>query len=263
MTVLEDPLQPRASLRGTSAPVSCRRFDTHVGIGRKESRDLGYSLRRHYVDDFHFRHVSSLPIGARVLDLGGNRIAKRGYFDIEQFGLDVIFANLSRAKRPHVQAEAGHVPFREETFDAVVCSELLEHVPEPPRVLAEVHRVLRPGGTALISAPFMNRVHGDPDDYGRYTDFYWMETLEKIGFRDIQIEKQGLFWSVLLDMMRDLVYLKTSSGWMQRDWIIRLAGVTLGFGRRKAVEWDMTARRGVVSAPTGFTTGFGIRAKKE
>jgi SAM-dependent methyltransferase len=234
----------------------------HSGIGRKESRDLGYSLRRHYVDEFHFREVPLLPSGARVLDLGGTRIAKRGRFNIERFGLEVTVANLSRAKSPHVQAEAGLVPFRDGTFDAVVCSELLEHVPDPSQVLAEIYRVLQPGGTVLICVPFLNRIHGDPYDYGRYSDYYWGQTLERIGFGDIRIEKQGQYWSVLMDMLRDLVYLKTGSGWMQRDWIVRLAGIALGVARRKALEWDRYAGLGSGSAPTGFTTGFGIRAKK-
>jgi len=197
-----------------------------------------------------------------VLDLGGARVAKRGRFRIEHFELDVICVNLMRAQSPHVQAEAAHVPFRDSVFDAVVCSELLEHVPDPPRVLSEIFRVLRPGGTVLICVPFMCRIHADPVDYGRYTDLYWRETLERIGFQDVQIEEQGLFWSVLADMLRDLIYFRTSSGWMQRGWIIRLAGIALGICRRKAVEWDTQPGRRWVSAPSGFTTGFGIRAKK-
>ncbi len=73
------------------------------------------------MDEFHFRNVASLPDGGLILDLGGNRIAKRGLFDIERYDLRVIYANLSTAKRPHVQAEAEHLPFMAGKFDAVIC----------------------------------------------------------------------------------------------------------------------------------------------
>src|SRR5208283_5775198 len=100
------------------------RGEASLAIGLTQSRDLTYSLRRHFVDEFHFRNVRSLPNGGLVLDLGGNRIAKRGLFDIEGYNLRVVYANLSAAKRPDVQAEAEYLPFTGGNFDAVVCSEL-------------------------------------------------------------------------------------------------------------------------------------------
>jgi len=44
---------------------------------------LGYTIRRYYVDEFHFRHVPALLPGSWVLDLGGNKVRKRGQFDVE------------------------------------------------------------------------------------------------------------------------------------------------------------------------------------
>jgi SAM-dependent methyltransferase len=233
-----------------------------VSISRAQSRDLTYSLRRHFVDEFHFRNVASLPNGSLVLDLGGNRIAKRGLFDIECYDLHVVYANLSTAKLPHVQAEAEHLPFMGGKFDAVVCSELLEHVPDPTAVLSEIHRVLRSDGTLFLCVPFLNRIHGDPYDYGRYTDYYWSRTLQTFGFREISIEKQGLFWSVLAEMLRELAMAKTRRS-SHAAWLDRLIGYVLGEGRRKAVEWDNRLNFLHNNSLDGFTTGFGIRAKKE
>ena len=68
------------------------RGEGSLPIGLTQSRDLTYSLRRHFVDEFHFRNVASLPDGGLILDLGGNRIAKRGLFDIERYDLRVIYA---------------------------------------------------------------------------------------------------------------------------------------------------------------------------
>ncbi len=126
-------------------------------IDSARAHDLGYSLRRHFVDQFHLRHVPILAESSLLLDLGGNRVGKRGLFDIEEYGLHVIYANLSTKKKPHVQAQAERFPFRDGSFDAVVCSELLEHVPSPPVVLAEIHRLLKTQGTVFICVPSESR----------------------------------------------------------------------------------------------------------
>jgi len=225
-------------------------------------RDLGYSLRRYFVDQFHFRHVSDFPSGALVLDLGGNRIAKRGLFDIDRYGYQVIYANLSTVKRPHVQTDASELPFGDGQFHAVVCSELLEHVPDPVAVSAEIHRVLRPNGIVLICVPFMNKIHGDPHDYGRYTDSFWLKRLAEIGFRDIIVEKQGRFWCVLVDMLRDLAYTMLSSGGAGKTVLVGLVSFLMFIAKRKALKWDGLAGSRRTRPPEGYTTGFGITAVK-
>lgn len=231
-------------------------------IAWPQARELGYSLRRHYVDQFHLRNVPGLPKSALVLDLGGNRIGKRGLFDIEAYGLRVVYANLSAAKRPNVQADGAGLPFPAGRFDAVICSELLEHVPDPRPVLEEIRRILRNDGTVLICVPFLNRIHGDPYDYARFTDFFWRETLGSMGYEGIEIERQGGFWSVLADMLRDLAYHKTIHGapWISRH--LKALSWIMGHVRQKAVKWDRFAESHPASMPQGFTTGFGIRATK-
>jgi len=231
-------------------------------ICRKELRNLGYSLRRYFVDKFHFRHVPNLPSGEMVLDLAGNRIGKRGYFDIKDYGFSVVYANLSPAKRPHVQADATALPFGEGTFGSVICSELLEHVAFPPDVLAEAYRVLRPRGVLLVCVPFLNRIHGDPYDFGRYTDYYWVRTLERAGFTGIHIEKQGLFWSVVVDMLRDLAVNRTHNFVLGKPSVIKLMAMGMAIAKRTALRWDRRSASRADAFSAGFTTGFGITARK-
>jgi SAM-dependent methyltransferase len=223
----------------------------------------GVSLRRHYVDDFHFRHIQALPRGALVLDLGGNRVGKRGFFDVAQFGFEVVYANLSTVKQPHVQAKAEALPFADNSFAGVICSELLEHVVQPPAVLAEIFRVLAKGGLLFVCVPFLTRIHGDPHDYGRYTDYYWAKTLGETGFSQVGIEKQGLFWSVFVDMVRDLACRATGRGMLSKPLAIRWMARILAVAKRKAVMWDSVSAQKRDPWSAGFTTGFGIRATKE
>jgi SAM-dependent methyltransferase len=64
----------------------------------------------------------------------------------------------------------GHdLPFADGTFDAVVCQAVLEHVLDPPRVVAEMHRVLRPDGLLYSEIPLMQQVHEGAYDFTRYT----------------------------------------------------------------------------------------------
>ena len=54
------------------------------------------------------------------------------------------------------------IPAPDASFDAILCSEVLEHIPEPTHALDEFMRLLRPGGTLILSAPFASLVHFAP-----------------------------------------------------------------------------------------------------
>lgn len=223
---------------------------------------LKYSLRRYFVDEFLTRQIPGLATKSLVLDLGGSRITKRGQFDIEGYPLRIVYLNLSTIKRPHIQADAARLPFSTATFGAIICTEVLEHVPDPQIVLHEAARVLRPGGILLITVPFLFGIHADPYDFGRYTDHYWSQTLKATGFGDSEIEKQGLFWSVLVDLLRGLAQQMASEGRLSARLIRTLIVHCLGWGRRRALSWDMRPENSDHPFFGRFTTGFGIRAVK-
>lgn len=68
-----------------------------------------------------------------------------------------------------VVASADTLPFAEGTFDGLVNESLLEHVPNPSAVAAELVRVTKPGGYIYTSAPFIHPFHASPDDFNRFT----------------------------------------------------------------------------------------------
>lgn len=99
-----------------------------------------------------------------LLDLGGVARYRRLLPEGRLLTLD-----LDAHHRPMVVARAESIPFPTATFDLVVSTEMLEHCPEPAKVAAEVHRVLKPGGSVVLTTPFVYVVHGWPNDYYRYT----------------------------------------------------------------------------------------------
>ena len=110
----------------------------------------------------------------RLLDIGaGDRwISGAVGPDVEYLALDypATGRDLYRA-RPDVFADAHALPFPDASFDAVVCLEVLEHVRDPARVLREIARILRPGGRAWLSMPFLYPLHDAPFDFQRFTEF--------------------------------------------------------------------------------------------
>ncbi len=223
--------------------------------------DLGYSVRRYYVDDFFFRQIKRFPQGANMLDMGGKKQRKRGLFNIECYGLHVEYANLDAATAPDYLCDIAAVPVEDARFDGVILSEVLEHVPHPNRVLQEAYRVLKPGGTALICTPFMLGIHADPYDFGRYTGAWYEKHLQKIGFQQIQIEKQGLFFSVLSNMLK--MWAGEMMPFYQKYALRQTLFRKLVFRSvRQAFEWEKKPFYQTHSMFSGFTTGFGVICQK-
>jgi SAM-dependent methyltransferase len=161
---------------------------------------LGVSYRRKRVDaDLQ---ASAPLLAGRVLDVGGAR--RRGAFR-PPAGARFVVADLVPALRPDVAADVQALPFRDGAFDAVKATEILEHVPEPAAALRECGRVLRAGGHLVATVPFLERLHGDPDDYGRYTETMWRRLLASAGLQPVSITPQGGYFTHLAGMLRFLV----------------------------------------------------------
>lgn len=230
---------------------------------RNHAREVGHSLRRCYVDLFYADEVQRLPQGGRVLDLGGVRKSSMpGRFDIDHFPLDAVCLNILASANPHVIAGGDALPFGPATFDAVICSEVLEHTRDPQAVLAEAWRVMKPKARLLIAVPFLYQIHASPHDFGRYTDFYWRGALESQGFVVERLEKQGLYWSVMLDFIRLPIdrAAGTTRSVIWRKFLRAILRWPMAWARVWAVRTD--AKLSVQQHPTlsTFTTGFGIVA---
>jgi SAM-dependent methyltransferase len=161
---------------------------------------FGTSYRRRLIDA-DLEAVKTHFTG-RVLDVGGGR--RRGRFRAPA-GPCWIVADTSPAGRPDVLADVQTLPFRDGTFDAIKITEVLEHVPDTAAALRECRRVLRPGGRLVATAPFLERLHGDPDDYVRYTEAMWRRLLAECGLTTASVTPQGGFFTHLAGMLRFLV----------------------------------------------------------
>jgi len=126
------------------------------------------------------------PPEGRLLDYGCADVPYRTFFPP---GADYVGADL--AGNPDASLELnpdGTVPAPDESFDAVLSTQVLEHVADPGRYLAEAFRVLRPGGRLLLSTHGTFVYHPDPDDYWRWTGAGLRRAVGEAGFEVIRFE---------------------------------------------------------------------------
>lgn len=154
MTTLET--DDRGTLERTpgSPPVTTEPFEHHDPLGRRDYISI------EHVERYRFAAARLTP-GARVLDIacgagyGAAMLAARGAA-VTGADYDPRAVELAKARFPGVEfttADALRLPFEDESFDAVVTFETIEHVHDGRGFLDEMKRVLRPGGTLICSTP--------------------------------------------------------------------------------------------------------------
>ncbi|HLF19230.1 MAG TPA: class I SAM-dependent methyltransferase [Bacteroidota bacterium] len=86
------------------------------------------------------------------------------------------------------------IPCEDESFDTVLCTEVLEHVEEPGVAVGEMGRVLRKGGHCILTTPFFWHIHEPPRDFFRYSKYGLQYLFEKNGFTIVELRAIAGFW---------------------------------------------------------------------
>ena len=107
---------------------------------------------------------------------------------------------------PDVRALSTQLPFKDNSFDSVICTEVLEHLKEPGRCLSEINRVLKKGGYAYITAPQCWGLHYEPDDYWRFTSYSLAYLINGAGLELIKTERIGGIFSLIGARSADVGY---------------------------------------------------------
>ena len=126
---------------------------------------------------------------------------------------DLINIDAEPYDQVDVVSDVSVLPFADATVDVVVSVSLLEHVPDPERVLDEIRRVLKPGGLVLTDIPFVCGYHAAPGDYRRWT--HEGVILLHRGFDAVELVNKGGPTSALL--------------WVGQEWL----ATVFSFGSRR------------------------------
>jgi SAM-dependent methyltransferase len=151
--------------------------------------------------------VKSIEIapGSKILDFG----AGSSPYDFLFPGAKYLKADITPATSPDLLiTDGGQVEERDESFEVVLSTQVLEHVHDPQNYLHEVYRLLKPGGKFLLALPCLYEDHKCPNDYQRWMRQGLERDLMHIGFKNIRIYKvtvgaRGIafFWDRYIDSM--------------------------------------------------------------
>lgn len=183
-------------------------------IRRRVEIDL-YVIR-----DFVRQAGASLPPGAWVLDAGaGEGYYKPDFTHTRYVGIDLAVGD-ARWDYGNLDAigDLARLPFGSNTFDAALCTQVLEHVPEPLGVLEEIRRVLKPGGQVFVSAPQSWHQHQKPHDFYRYTSFGLCYLMERAGLVIQSMRPMGGYFWFLSYQLQNVNYWLFPRGMRGRRW---------------------------------------------
>lgn len=131
--------------------------------------------------------AAQLAPGSRVLDAGAGASKYRPFFAhcrYETQDFCQYQGPLVKYLQPidHV-CDITQIPLPDASLDALLCTEVFEHVPDPMTVLAEFSRLLKPGGRLLLTVPMISALHMEPYHfYGGLTHYWYRHWLPRRGF---------------------------------------------------------------------------------
>jgi SAM-dependent methyltransferase len=163
----------------TSYPV---KFDS-----RKTEQFFRYEGKLATIPIVAFIGRNSIRCHGKLVDIGcGSKPYIKYFKDIDEYiGVDL------KSHEADIVANAKSLPIESNSIDAVLCNQVIEHDSEPIKIIAEINRILKKDGILILSAPQMGRLHGEPNDYYRFTKWGLKYLLEKSGMKIEVIEPHG------------------------------------------------------------------------
>jgi len=130
-----------------------------------------------------------------VLDIGCGEKPYRDLFsECDYIGLNHSAENAD----PDLVGDALNLPIKSDTVHIVFTTQVIEHVPEPQKMIDECFRVLKPGGSLVLTGPFYWPIHEEPYDFYRYTRYGLEHLLKNAGFQTWEIRADGGDWAQIL-----------------------------------------------------------------
>jgi ubiquinone/menaquinone biosynthesis C-methylase UbiE len=180
------------------------------------------------------RQLRRLPAGGRLLDAGAGEQRYRPFCahlvyvaqDFAQYDPGAVSDGLRRESwdygRLDIVSDITSIPAPDQSFDAILCTEVFEHIPFPDKALSEFSRLLRSGGTLILTAPFCSLTHFAPFHFATgFSRYFYERHLAAHGFTIEELSANGNFFEYLAQEIRRLPsvsehYVGRRVGWYPR-----------------------------------------------
>lgn len=178
------------------------------------------------------RTLASIPPGQRMLDVGAGELQYKPFCahldyvsqDFAQYdgqGDDVgLQTGDWDQSQIDIVSDITNIPEPDASFDAIMCIEVLEHLSDPVGALRELTRLLKPGGTLIVTAPVCSLTHFSPyfyyTGYSRYFYEYW---LGELGFEIEDMQWNGNYFEYLAQELRRLPHVGKKYTSMGATWL--------------------------------------------
>lgn len=131
-------------------------------------------------------------ITGKVLDIGSGEGGRyKGLFPCTEYKT----MDIKSGEGIDIVGRAEKIPIQDNSIDSVVCTQVLEHLDRPFESVSEMYRILKSGGHVLLTAPQVNELHEEPNDFFRYTKFGLISMFERTGFETVIYEQRGGFFT--------------------------------------------------------------------
>ncbi len=216
---------------------------------------LGLSVLRRRVGEF--AEIVKMENGRRLLDLG---CGVKPYEQLFAWADSLVGFDSQGGPRVDTVGVTWSLPFFEGYFDAVISTQVLEHVERVEETVGEIYRVLRPDGLVFISVPFIFPEHGAPRDYRRFTEWELRRLLAS--FTVVRVEPVGAYGATMARLLTRVLESPRQGG---RPWLAPLycllnaSGLAVDHLMEQVVHhWprqrlDWWYRQSYLAAPEGWT----------
>lgn len=229
------------------------RDTTFAAVSRMKRMVLGLmpSLQRNIVAKANYSEFARLLLdrGPKpiVLVLGGSRAGQgmEGFLSLRC--VEFVETDVAFGPRTDLICDAHDIPFDEGTFEGVVAQAILEHVVDPYRCVAEIHRVLKPDGIVYAETAFMQQVHEGRYDFTRFTHLghrRLFRSFEEISSGPACGPGMALAWS-WRDFLRTFVESR-----LLRQAIMLLVSLTAWW--LKYADYFLVSKRGAYDCAAGY-----------
>ena len=154
-----------------------------------------FSFNSYNRDKWVGKEISKIPSGQSVLDVAAGTCPYKHLFknhiykaqDFVQLAPDQHRGGHGYGDIDYI-CDAAHIPVPDQSFDVVICTEALEHVPEPIKIISEIARIVKSRGKIILTAPLGSGLHQEPYHYyGGYTPHWYKHFLTQYGFSEVNI----------------------------------------------------------------------------